>query len=82
MITLALVIEAVADVLVVSLGMCLGRMPVINEEVPDSRVLVGTLEVTADAPQAGNVVVKVIGTHGSVSGRICKKAGRKRKVAG
>ena len=73
MITLALVIEAVADVLVVSPGMCPGTMPIVNEEVPDSRVLVGTLKVTANAAQAGNVVVKVVGTHGNLSGRVCKK---------
>jgi hypothetical protein len=51
-----------------------GTMPIVNEEVPDSRVFVGTLEVTADAAKAGNVVVEVVGTHGKSSGRIRRKS--------
>ena len=81
MITLALVVEAVADILVVSPGMGPGTMPIIKEEIPDSRVFVGMLKITADATKAGNVVVEVVGTHGKSSGRIRRKVGRKRKVA-
>ena len=68
-ITFALVVKPVADVLAVSLSMSPGTVAVINEKVPDGRIIAGMLVVASNAAQAGNVVVKVVGAHEDCGGR-------------
>ena len=68
-IAFALLVDPVTDALVVSPGMSSGAVSFVNEEVPDSRVVAGTLVVASDTAQTGNIVVKVFDTHGIRIGR-------------
>ena len=69
MVTFALVVKPVADALAASLSMSPDTVAVINKEVPDGWVIAGTLVVTSNAAQAGNIVIKVVNTHKGFEGR-------------